>query len=255
MIPRLLALPVLAAIAALAAVSPTAAYAKTGPGGTSAITGYDVSYPQCSARLPKSGSFGVVGVNDGIAWSTNPCLAGEYGWAAGRPQAPAFYMNTANPGPVSTHWNLGGPMACVDPTSASDSGCAYDYGWNAAVYAFSVASRAVSASAAAAHGWWSDVEIANSWNGNAQANAADVQGGIDYLHAQGVANVGIYSTGYQWGQIAGTAQVAGAPDWVAGAGSLTQATHFCSPAYSFSGGSVRLVQYPNGSFDGDVRCP
>jgi hypothetical protein len=239
------------AMAALVIASPTPAFAKA----AQPTTGYDVSYPQCSTRLPKGGSFAVVGVNDGIAWSSNPCLASEYVWAAGRPQAQAFYMNTANSGPISSHWNLGGPMACTDPTSASDAGCAYDYGWNASAFAFSVASQATSTSAARGHAWWADVETANSWNGNAAANRADIQGGLDYLHGQGVVNAGIYSTAYQWGQIAGSAQVVGSPDWVAGAASLSQATSMCGPAFSFSGGAVSLVQYPSGSFDGDLRCP
>ncbi len=252
---RLLAAPLaLAAAALMVAVSPVSAAAKTAST-TAAVSGYDVSYPQCSTRLPRGGAFGVVGVNDGIAWSSNPCLASEYAWAAGRPQAPAFYMNTANPGPISSHWNLGGPQTCSDPTSASDAGCAYDYGWNAAAYAFSLAAAATSPAAAAGHDWWADVETTNSWNGNAQANAADVQGGLDYLRAQGVATVGVYSTAYQWGQIAGGATLSGAADWVAGASSATQASSWCGPAHSFTGGPVWLVQYPSGGYDGDVRCP
>ena len=176
-------------------------------------------------------------------------------WATGRSQPPAFYMNTANPGPVSSHWNLGGPQPCVDPTSASDAGCAYDYGWNAAGYAYSVAAAATSPAAAAGHAWWADVEIANSWNGDYVANAADVQGGLDYLRAQGVGAVGVYSTGYQWGQITGGYQMgAGAGDWLAGANSQGQASNWCTTGRSFSGGPVELVQYPSGGFDADWRC-
>lgn len=252
---RLVAVPLaFVAAAAIAAIAPVSAAAKTAAAGTNLVTGYDVSYPQCSSRMPHGGSFGVVGVNDGIAWSANPCLASEFAWAASRPQAPGFYMNTANPGPISSHWNLGGPRTCADPASASDAGCAYDYGWNAAAYAFSLAVSAAGTAAAAGSGWWADVETANSWNGDAAANAADVQGGLDYLHSQGVAGAGVYSTAAQWAQIAGGAVVAGAPDWVAGASSAAQAGTWCSPAYSFSGGPVRLVQFPSGNLDGDVRC-
>jgi hypothetical protein len=243
---------VLSALLALALfVSATPAFAKT-PG---AISGYDVSYPQCAAALPRGGDFGIVGVNDGIAWSSNACLVSEYSWAAARPLAPAFYMNTANPGPTSSHWALGGPQPCSAPSTANDVGCAYDYGWNAAAYAFSLVSETISPAAALAAGWWADIETANSWMGDAAANAADIQGGLDYLRAQGVPLAGIYSTGSQWQQITGGYQASAAPDWVAGALSSRQAAGECSSLYSFSGGPVRLTQYFSAGFDADYSCP
>ncbi len=198
----------------------------------------------------------MVGVNHGIAWSANPCLSSEYSWAASRAQAPAFYMNTVNPGPISSHWNLGGPRVCSNPASADDAGCAYDYGWNAAAYAYSTAESATSSAAASGHAWWADVELANSWNGGAAANAADVQGGLDYLLSRGVPGVGVYSTGYQWGQITGGYHFASSTvaDWLAGANSQKQAASWCGAGYSFSGGPVRLVQFPSNGFDGDWSC-
>jgi hypothetical protein len=247
----LTAIPVGASALVLAMATSSNAWADA----ATATSGYDVGYPQCSASLPKDGAFGIVGVNDGVAWSTNPCLASEYQWAAAKSQA-GFYMNTANPGPVSSHWNLGGPRECLNPASASDQGCAYDYGWNAAAYAFSAAAGAISAAAAAGHAWWADVETMNSWNGDQAANAADVQGGLDYLLSQGVPAVGVYSTPYQWAQITGGYTLAASvSDWVAGASNARQAARMCSSAYSFSGGAVTLVQYPSGRFDGDYRCP
>lgn len=250
---KLLWLPTALVVAALTALaSPSAAFAKAG---LAPNVGNDVSYAQCSSSLPQAGSFGIVGATAGIAWSSNSCLSFEYAWASGRAGAPGFYMNTANPGPASTHWNLGGPRACLNPSSASDPGCAYDYGWNAAAYAFSVAAAATGAATAAGHGWFADVEIANSWDGDYAANAADVEGGLDYLLAQGVPSVGVYSTAYQWGQITGGAALPSTVgDWLAGARSQTQAAAWCSPSQSFSGGPVRLVQFPSAGFDSDWRC-
>jgi hypothetical protein len=52
---------------------------------------------------PKRQAFGIVGVNEGLANTTNPCLATEIAWApnssgtAKRSKA-SFYLNTANPG-------------------------------------------------------------------------------------------------------------------------------------------------------------
>jgi hypothetical protein len=241
--------------------SSTAAVAKTPNGGTSATTttGYDVSYPQCPSNFPSGGAFGIVGVNNGKAWSVNPCIAAEYAWAANRTpsSAPAFYMNTANPGTLSTHWGAPGPNTCANSSSTisvNDPGCAYNYGWNAAAYAFSLARKAAPNAAAAT--WWADVETANSWDGTTDANFADIQGGLDYLRSQGVPTAGVYSTSYQFGVIAGAnTPLPSAPSWVAGATNLRQAKGWCTPSYSFTGGTVKLVQFLSGGFDGDYACP
>src|SRR5205807_8917351 len=131
--------------------------------GRSTPTGYDVSYPQCGKSLPNSGAFGIVGVNDGLPWSSNPCLSKQWAWAAKKPSPAAFYLNTANPGPPSTHWNQPGPKSCAAPSSYSDTGCAYNYGWNAAAQSVSVAAGATTTSTATGHTWWLDVETMNSW--------------------------------------------------------------------------------------------
>src|SRR5439155_7250878 len=57
------------------------AHRKPPPPPPPSPTGYDVSYPQCSSTLPKSPTFGIVGVNGGRAYATNACLASEYAWA------------------------------------------------------------------------------------------------------------------------------------------------------------------------------
>ena len=41
---------------------------------TAAGPGNDVSWPQCGKALPKGQTFGIVGVNNGLANNTNPCL-------------------------------------------------------------------------------------------------------------------------------------------------------------------------------------
>src|SRR5678815_4379912 len=94
-------------------------------------------------------------------------------------------MNTANPGPISSHWLVPGPRGCVDSSSYADTGCAYNYGWNAASQAFSGASTAVSRAAATAGAWWLDVETVNSWNGTVAANSAAIDGYVDYLRSAG----------------------------------------------------------------------
>ena len=120
--------------------------------------------------------------------------------------------------------------------------------------------------------WWLDVETGNTWNGDASSNAADIQGSIDYLLAQDVAGVGVYSTDYQWEAITGgysanTAAeyaqawsaeftspngIAGSPSWVAGASGLGDAPSYCST--SFLATATWLVQYIAGGFDVDYSC-
>src|SRR5205823_1713192 len=59
---------------------------------TTAPATYDVSYPQCGGALPTNVDGGIVGVNAGIVFSANPCLATEWAWAArATAYAPAFY--------------------------------------------------------------------------------------------------------------------------------------------------------------------
>jgi hypothetical protein len=241
------------------------------PGGSS---GHDISWPQCGSSYPGNGSFGIVGVTNGRAWSANPCLASEYQWASAYPRTPDVYMNTANPAPHSSYyWPASGasdPALCRDATVTTDPGCAYDYGWHTAANALATANAALGSSPVGY--WWLDVETSNTWNGDASSNAADVQGSIDYLLSQHVAGVGVYSTGYQWTTITGgystsTASqyssawsaeftspngISNSPSWVAGASGPSDAPSYCSS--SFLGTTTWLVQYVSGGFDVDYAC-
>lgn len=264
---------VLAALcAALLTVSGTAHAAPAAPPGA---VGHDVSTPQCTTTLPASGAFAVVGLTGGRAFSVNPCFDAEYRWASGRPSAAAVYINTGNPAPTSNYyWPTSGtrdPALCRDATSTRDPGCAYDYGWHAAAAALAAADRTDRAIRGLT--WWLDVEIANSWNGDRIANAADLQGALDLLRSKGVARVGIYSTGYQWTSITGgySQSTAGtyrsawrasftprfplesAPLWIATVGDLASATAACST--TFTGAAAQLVQFHDASgLDADVVC-
>jgi hypothetical protein len=250
---------------------PVARAPKPKPSPQPASTGYDVSFPQCSSILPKSPAFAIVGVNGGLAYSGNSCLASEYAWAQTStsttyPKA-SFYANTGDPGPVkSTHWpsSQSSPSPCDGTWS---TGCSYDYGWNAAADSFARAVAVAGADSARAAYWWLDVETGNSWaqasdsSSWAALNTKDVQGAAAYLASQGVAQIGFYSTGYQWNQITGLTAATSPSyfstsyvDWVPGATSSSGAQARCSSAYSFTGARVQLTQYIANDLDVDYRC-
>lgn len=137
---------------------------------TLSATGYDVSYPQCGGSFPTGQSFGIVGVNGGLANDLNPCLGPYQGGAVGtselywaqatsnglpsstgglQPKA-GLYVNTADPGNLYggqqvADWPSSGSNVygtCTTTTVTTSSGtdtvgadstaCAYQYGWDRA---------------------------------------------------------------------------------------------------------------------------
>src|ERR1700691_1581099 len=234
-------------------------------------TGFDISFPQCTDTLPPSPGFGVVGVNGGKPFSANKCLARELTWAMGAANgAPAFYANADNPGPANTsNWptKQQTPRVC---SGANSVACSYDYGWNAARYAFANAvtaerddGAASPTASAVAASWWLDVETANKWEtleyGRSSATGAydeaSIEGMIASFENIGIASVGIYSTSQQWGVIAvrTEATLPSVPVWLAGFGSLADAEVGCTMA-PFTGGRVGLIQYGSLGYDGDYAC-
>lgn len=204
---------------------------------SSGTTGFDISWPQCGGAYPATPfGFGIVGVADGRADTQNPCLASEYAWAKhATASAPSVYMNL----------NYGLTRGTC---ARKDKACqAYTYGYDAARQAMSYASS----QAAAATMWWLDIETGNTWSSTTSLNAQIIHGALASLQAAAM-TVGIYSTPYQWGVIAGT-YAPGVPNWSAGAPASAPAS-FCTPTHAFGGGVVWLTQYPNGHFDGDYAC-
>lgn len=240
---------------------------------TSASTGYDVSFPQCGRVLPTSAGFGIVGVNNGHPFSTNPCLASELRWAGSTLSgAPAFYLNTGSPGPAySSSWPTSqqSPLVCH---GANSTACSYDFGWNAARISFANAvnaettngSTSPSAAAKSAH-WWLDVETGNTWEtieslygrtASSQAiDQAEIQGSLAYFAKIGVSFVGIYSNIPQWNVITGGtgSTFSAVQAWMPGFANLTAAEAACNLP-SFTGGRVAMIQYPSNGLDGDYVC-
>ena len=211
-----LAIFALLALAALAS-APVAGASDEGDADLAAAGGgawgYDVSFPQCGQPLPPPGGFAVVGVNGGLSYTANPCLGALFDWALGSHDGDgppvSLYINTGNPGPVlSSRWPTG--QSWPEPCGGGyDTGCSYDYGWNAAGDAFDIAAAAVSAETASTVPWWIDVETANSWNHEDLAtNRAAIRGFLDRLAMLAPDQpIGIYSAERAWRIITGAAGV------------------------------------------------
>jgi hypothetical protein len=245
-------------VIAVLVMAPGTAAAGTYPSGA---IGYDVSYPQCGGLPASPGSFAVVGVTGGRAFSQNSCLAGEFAWAAKASTPPTLYTNL-NYAVGSTAGN--GSSGPYGANCKRNTACfAQNYGWNAAHAAYTYASG----QGATAAVWWLDIETANSWSSNAALNQATIQGAIACLAGTGPGGasctgaapsgitVGIYSTPGMWHTITGGWYPGVVANWVAGASSQAAAASYCgSGTPLYSGGAVWLVQYPVGNYDGDYAC-
>jgi hypothetical protein len=271
---RYVQIPVVASLVALACLlfgwqAGPAHAADNSPGvlpPVAAASGIDISWPQCGTEMPEPPGFAVVGVNGGFPDTTNPCLAAQLVWAAGTEAASAgnlvpVYVNTANPGTGATWWpasNVYGGTQITNPygmcAGTAAAACAYIYGY---ALAFEDANhRGVPDPAHRL--WWLDVETLNSWSPDTGANTAVLEGMTTYLESIG-AQVGIYSTGYQFGEIAGATDSGSnlnkLNEWIAGADSAAAAQANCATDPLTPGGTVTQTQFTTESFDYNITCP
>ncbi len=207
----------------------------------SGTVGNDVSYPNCNVKAPKSAAFGIVGVTGGLNFSQNSCLVKQAGWFGNK----TLYVNTGYPGQSYGLKYQNSPRAC----DSADLNClAYNYGYNAGLYAINYStSQGVTSST-----WWLDVETMNTWTNEYQQNRQSLQGEIDALKQYGVATLGVYSTTAQWGSITNSWQIQ-LPNWGATTWQTAkQASKYCS-GHDFTGGGTWLLQF-KGSLDQDYAC-
>ena len=259
--------------------APPAAAAPSPDEGTQSQLGNDVSWPQCSKRLPKAAVFAIVGVNNGLANTTNPCLAEQLKWAngidangdgaenpTGQPTL-ALYVNTANPGLAGSWWPTSNEYPARSPVlnpygncRENSSGipevteaCSFMYGYakaydDAYIRGISQPSEYL---------WWLDVETDNSWSGDRNRNRAVLEGMASFFTSIG-ADVGIYSSSYQWGKIVGTVRSSTSlyslPSWLAGARTAKGAKANCSQAPLTAGGKVTLTQFVYNGLDYNHSC-
>jgi hypothetical protein len=210
------------------------------------ITGFDISYPQCDKSYPDTPAFAVIGVNGGRPFTKNKCFQDQYTWALQNYAKPAVYMNLNYISPQFAEYATKGPYNCLD----YDEPCrAYNYGFQAAQFAYSDTEGIKTKPAM----WWLDVELENTWNDEPILNQQVIQGAIDFLKLKDQ-HVGVYSTPYQWSQIAGNFKPL-LPVWAAGAKNKFTAQLKCQSQFAFTGGEVHMVQYVEDDFDNNHLCP
>jgi hypothetical protein len=204
--------------------------------------GVDISYPNCTAKFSPV-NFGIVGVNNGLVYGHNPCLASE----ARNFSDLSLYVNTGLNASQSSSYYVQAQVGCNGDVNCA----AYNYGYNAAKEAISYAtSQGLSSSK-----WWLDVETMNTWNKDVVQNQKSLQGQYDALAANGATTVGVYSTTAQWQSITGGWQNNwpswGATTWTTAA----QAKTYCT-GHQFTGGPSLLMQYKSkqSKVDQDVAC-
>ena len=217
--------------------------------------GWDISWPQCTragastSNLPSGGAFAVVGVTRGRPFTANECFAAQWAWADSLPGEPGVYLNVNAPGP--REGVDGQQWAAVCGTGTPTSTCGREYGVRLAQYAMPRLPR--TSPTGGRPMVWMDVEgpYTNGpfWqSGDAGAvavNRAVLNGAVETLRAAGY-RVGIYSdrgtsTANDWLDIMGAYRLTQTQNWVFRA-PTADARALCTPANSFSGGPVVMVQ-------------
>lgn len=204
--------------------------------------GHDVSWPNCAVRPPVASPFGIVGVTGGLVFRPNPCLFEESHWFT----AVSLYINTGYAGKTRAEQYASYPRHCA----MADEAClAYNFGYNAGVYAITYAASLYVHS----NVWWLDVESENSWSTDTSINRASLIGMVAAIQKNTLLPIiGFYSYPGQWNTITGGWQNE-FPNWVAtGDDELQTAIAYCN-GQAFNGGQTLLTQYTT-RLDNDYIC-
>jgi len=202
----------------------------------------DVSWPNCQIMAKNYYQEGIVGVTGGLDFHINHCLNKEVTQLSDY----YLYVNSGYPG-ANYRKNLQVvPLKC----QPNENSCfAYNYGYNAALYAINYADL----QNAHSRMWWIDVETDNSWTNNGKINADSLKGMISAIKSHVfLAQIGIYSDETQWDVITGQWKN-NLPVWVATGGYNLGVAQAACLENSFTGGPVLLSQYTL-KIDYDLSC-
>lgn len=247
------------ALLAAAAMGGLGLTAVQAPARAATISGYDISWPQCSVAQggfgnpmpPTTTGFVVIGLTAGRPFTHNPCLADQIAWATtnGVPHA-AYTMSGFPTSAQLTTYGSQGPWS-----STTRGGQLSNAGYAEATDIRQELSGA---------GWapthvWVDVEPLTSqpWATTAAAqreNRFVLEGLMRGLHDGGL-TYGLYSNLNGWQTITGTWRLPGVPSWATSGPQTSNAAALAKcAAPSVSAGKVYLSQWWDSQFDYDLTC-
>ena len=278
----------------------TFSLAGCGASGESGV-GNDVSYPQCdpsntsaTINLPNEHSFAIVGLNNGIPMSENPCFEAQMVWAetaSGDTSLPkaSIYVNSGNPGKANAaNWPSSGQFQGISCKGEDTEACAFSYGQKVAETDLSIyKTKSGQSHNQAPQNFicWMDTEVGNNWQCNkgmsdlcGDSNVEQVQSGALSRNAavlNGMAavfksndiKVGIYTNTNQLNKIIDNtvskqpdkyAALSNVPVWlVSGAHTKEEAQVSCTQ-HEFGGlGKITISQAVSANqdiIDKDVVC-
>jgi len=253
---------VIVSLLMLSLVGAQTASSATALGSPYSGTGYDTSYPQCSATLAPAG-FAIIGIGHGRPFTTNTCAGNELTMA-----------NNAGDTSYSVYFNTGYALAYAKSETTncqsdslgqylSVSGHEQSVLQQAWAIGCSEVDYAVAAATAAGLnapvGWWADIESGNSWSTNTTVNEAAVSGiSSELTLTKGFA--GVYSSASMWNKIVGSSFHSGfTADWQAGLNKCPSSGNGFSLSSDGTTTPIWLAQYGSYSlggatYDKDTAC-
>jgi len=255
--PRRLTALLIAGLALIGAGATARAAAPTSAATAAAVSARDVSWPQCGGgALYPSGrqELVVVGLTDGLALTTNPCLGAQLAWARRHADVVSAYTMATRPTARQLAAAVAGPLAAC---ASRDTRCALrNAGAREADHALAtLRARHVRTSLL-----WVDVEPRprQPWSAHDTAGNAAVLAGIDARLRAARVQPGYYSTPALWRQVAGGWRPAAHPEWVA-VGRVTAGRLAAGCSTRFAGGQPWVTQgvWRSGGVEHDVDhlCP
>ena len=239
------------------AASPTVA-----PG----VRGADLSWPNCPKGMGVPGrrtqglplpwntaQFWIIGLTNGRAFTSNPCLARQLTAATQRGVVASAYTMLSYPNKSErATYGAAGPFG-----TATYADLIANVGYAQAAFALDTMTAAGFASPFV----WIDVEprVERPWSKDVANNQALIRGAVQAVTDRGL-GAGIYTYALAWSKLTGGMQL-DLPLWAPGhsraktfAGKRAQTLASCART-SFTGGPLVLTQWVHDRRDHDIACP
>lgn len=226
------------------------------------VSGRDVSWPNCPRGMgiparrsqgnpmpPPSTTFVVIGLTNGPAFHTNPCLRSQVAYARRHGMWTAAYAVVTYPTRAQLRrYDAAGPRS-----RATRRDRLWNTGWAQARQNLTAMRDARLHSPIV----WVDVEPVTPpapWSARVADNRAVLEGSLA-AYRRSRLRVGLYSTPTMWRSIVGEVRY-GLREWrTAGLSTRRAALAACGPTHRFQGGAPVLTQWYTNSEDFDLLCP